>query len=311
MPEGGPLKIALIESIKYAQHSINILTANLNDSHIIEALVQACNRGVYVNIVMEKHRNDFTETKLGAGGKNMTRMTQLVKEVDPSKLSYLNIRWATNPEGSIVKHKEPYGVHGKYACIDSRLVLTGSSPLDMQGTYHSKEADLIFESKDKAEEFNKVLFNYKFESGKDYHTDVYEEVVNRLKQLVVSNTTLQDSLQDCVRQIETSDSREFNKARRLLVNMLPRIKQSGIQVEEFIRTINEEYAIRKVPAVNVEMDTYRHSEGAYPLTLWRQAPPPQTVTSNSGDTLAANTDAEEDYVYVTAESSSSSSHSGI
>ena len=128
--------------------------------------------------------------------------------------------------------------------------------------------------------------------------------MNRLKQLVVSNTTLQDSLQDCVRQIETSDSREFNKARRLLVNMLPRIKQSGIQVEEFIRTINEEYAIRKVPAVNVEMDTYRHSEGAYPLTLWRQAPPPQTVTSNSGDTLAANTDAEEDYVYVTAESSS-------
>ena len=114
----------------------------------------------------------------------MTWMTQLVKRVNPSRLSYLNIRWATNPQGAIVKHKEPYGVHGKYACIDNRLVLTGSSPLDMQATYHSKEADLIFESKDKAEEFNKVLFNDKFESGKDYHTDVYEEIMGRLKQLV-------------------------------------------------------------------------------------------------------------------------------
>ena len=66
MPEGGPLKIALIESIKYAQHSINILTANLNDPHIIEALAQACNRGVYVNIVMEKHRNDFTRNQNGS-----------------------------------------------------------------------------------------------------------------------------------------------------------------------------------------------------------------------------------------------------
>lgn len=265
MSEGGPLKIALIESIKYARYSINILTANLNDPQIIAALVQACNRGVYVNIVMEKHRNDITESKLGAGGKNMTHMTELVKKVNPSRLSYLNIRWATNPQGTIVKHKEPFGVHGKYACIDNRLVLTGSTPLDMQGLYHSKEADFIFDSKDKAEEFNRVLFNDKFESSKDYHTDVYEEVLERLTRLIGLNTALQDSLHDCVRQIETSDIREYNKTRQLLVHMLPIIKQSGIKTEEFIKIINEEYAIRKVPVFTEEMVTYRYSESRYPL----------------------------------------------
>ncbi len=233
---GGPFKIALIKAINIAKYSIKIITPNLNDPDIIDALAKACNRKVYVNIIMAKHHNDFFENKPGAGGKNKSKMAELVDKVSSKNYLYLQIRWATNSKLEIVD-QEPYGVHGKYACIDDRLVLTGSTPLDLQGTYHSKEADVIFEDKDKALECNQVFFYDKFDSGKDYFADIYEEIVSKLKELVNEKESLTQFLVNPIRKIELDNLPAYKKSGQLLKMITPILERYGLkQSLEFIKS---------------------------------------------------------------------------
>ncbi len=181
--EWGPIKISLISLIDKAISSIKIITANINDHDICFHLARACSRGVVVQIVMGKHHNDKSENKYG--GTNLQGMQSLVKMIDDNSMERLQIRWATDSKLELVRTEEKFAIHTKYACIDDKIVVTGSSPLDRQSLYNSREADIIFENPEKAYEFNSKFFTEKFTYGKDY----FEDFIDNFEYVFIQKTS--------------------------------------------------------------------------------------------------------------------------
>lgn len=167
----GPYKIALLQAISEAKQSINIMTSNLNDRDICDALANACTRNVAVNIITGKYHNQSNESWLG--GTNFESMAYLTSKTPLQYHRHLSIRWATNKSGDLVYHGDACAIHAKYVCIDDELVFTGSSPLDKQAMYYSREADIIFLHKATASSYNGKFFNEKFIQGKDYFREAY------------------------------------------------------------------------------------------------------------------------------------------
>jgi len=174
-----PYKIALLEAIANAQLSVHILTSNLNDPTICSALAKACERGIVINIITGKYHNDSSEGLWG--GTNLDSMANLVRQIDIRHQANLHIRWNTTAHGHIVQHGEPCTLHGKYVCIDNELIFTGSSPLDKQGMYYSREADIIFEDPCTAKLFEDKFFVHKFNQGTDYFDDAYRTLLNTIE----------------------------------------------------------------------------------------------------------------------------------
>ncbi|MDF1757360.1 MAG: phosphatidylserine/phosphatidylglycerophosphate/cardiolipin synthase family protein [Legionellaceae bacterium] len=178
----GPLKVALLKAINSSKKSIKIITPNLNDPDVIKALADACDRNVEVQILMSKKFNDDIESMLG--GTNSKSVQTLVKLIDRTKSHNLKVHWSTRKNGEITEKKgESNEVHGKFACFDDRVVITGSTPLDVQGTYYSKEADIIFQDEQTAAQFNEKLFSHAYKSGKDFREHAYQSIQN----IILSN----------------------------------------------------------------------------------------------------------------------------
>lgn len=166
-----PYKIALLEAIRTATASINIMTSNLNDPQICDALANACRNGINVNIVMGKYHNDTSEAYWG--GTNLASVSNIIRQLAKEHLEYLFVRWATNSHGNLVDNCAKFTIHAKYICIDNALIFIGSSPLDYQAMYYSREADLVFEDSKTALQFNEKFFRNKFENGLDCYEDIF------------------------------------------------------------------------------------------------------------------------------------------
>jgi phosphatidylserine/phosphatidylglycerophosphate/cardiolipin synthase-like enzyme len=252
-----PYKIALIEAINNATHSIKIMTPNLNDMDICKAIADACKRKVSVQIALGKYHNHSIEKHWG--GSNIETMAKLIDLLGSSELEYLNIKWATTGKGNLVKHGDHDVLHGKFACIDEKIVFIGSTPLDKQGLQYSHEADLIFEDTVKAAEFTNKMFTEKWMVAKDYYTEICqsivkitEEHIKRLRSAQLSQyssekmfkqrakgVALKNTLQVALDRINDPDVPNHNKPILLLKMLLPILKKhTGREVGK-TRSYNE------------------------------------------------------------------------
>lgn len=176
-----PYKIALLQAIEDAEICIDIMTSNINDPDVCEALAKACNRGVLVSILTGKNLNDSKENWWG--GTNLDALAgKIVSKVLTDKLSCLSIRWATNDTERLVHDGEIYTVHAKYVCIDKLVVFTGSSPLDKQAMYYSREADVIFADAETARLFDSKFFRPNYARFRNYFDDAYFILYNAIEQ---------------------------------------------------------------------------------------------------------------------------------
>lgn len=169
-----PFKLALIHAITHARESIKIITPNLNDPDICEAIVNACKRKVKTSVVIGKHHNDRTEGLWG--GTNFESVTAIMAKLTAEELYYFNVKWATTFDKRVVKHGDTHTIHSKFICIDDELVFIGSSPLDTQAMKYSREADVVFEDKHAAKLFCAKLFNHAFQYNKDFYEDTYYQL---------------------------------------------------------------------------------------------------------------------------------------
>ncbi|VVC74769.1 Cardiolipin synthase B [Aquicella siphonis] len=174
-----PYKIAFLQAIEDAVTCIDIMTSNINDPDICAALAKACNRGIFVNILTGKDLNDSKE--YWWGGTNLYALASIVRQVDTAHLPFLSIRWATNDQNNLVHHGEKFTLHAKYACIDKLVVFAGSSPLDKQAMYYSREADIIFEDADAAAQFDLKFFRPCHAAFRDYFDDAYFILFNAIE----------------------------------------------------------------------------------------------------------------------------------
>lgn len=300
-----PYKIALLEGIISAKKSVKIMSPNLNDPDIARALVQACNRKVNVQIILGKYHNDIAEAFWG--GTNFNTMTSIVNRIDFAHRQFLNIRWATNDKRQIVKHGERYTMHGKYACIDDAIVFVGSTPLDKQGIYFSRESDLIFEDQSQAKLFNKKFFNDQFLLGKDYFLDCFDTLIDELNKHIKQWLSAQDghalqkrkkaalvrnALKNILSKVSNPDIADQDKPMILLQTVLPILEKTIIKYFPFkpksylaIQAIAKKYGLIKTLEKR-ELKISASFNNGY-ATLFSKLPQPQLPTSTLNDPLVS------------------------
>lgn len=223
-----PYKIAIIHAINNACESIKIITPNLNDPEICNAIVNACARQVKVSIVTGKHHNESMERFWG--GTNLEAIAAIMQKLTLDQQRNFNVKWAVTTNKRIVNHGEPYTIHAKFICIDDELVFAGSSPLDTQAMKYSREADIIFEDKHTARLFCSKLFNTAYADNKDYYEDTYYKLFIEIElQLIRIEKSLDnplkidkaEKLREALRSVTTEQGSYHDKLISLLNKTLP------------------------------------------------------------------------------------------
>ena len=166
-----PFKQVLLAGIEQACSTIHLLTPNLNDPEIIQALACAANRGVLVKLVTGKYHNDKSERYFG--GKNLTCINQLSSLISPKNQKYLRVHWAVDPHtGNLVQHGQQHIMHAKFCLIDDQFMYMGSSPLDKQAMQCSREIDTVLPVQPtQARSILEHLFAMPYAMGRDYFVD--------------------------------------------------------------------------------------------------------------------------------------------
>lgn len=168
-----PHTIAVLTMIENAEYQIDIMMPNLNETAIIEALADAYARGVGINIVMGKYHNDSGEGKPFLGGTNRQAIKQFFDALQKRNVQHfdrLNIRWAADNNVIVSEHDVTKCLHAKLVCVDD-VVIMGSSVLDKQSVYHSREGDACIQSPLVADQYRNKIFNPVFFAGIDLFLD--------------------------------------------------------------------------------------------------------------------------------------------
>lgn len=167
-----PFTISVIEAIRNAKHVINVMTPNLNEETVIEALAAANKRGVEINIITGKNHNDKLEGKPFAGGTNQEGIRKLFKAIKGSPFpNRLHVRWATDDSGrNLVTDKHPNSQHARVFMADD-VIFIGSSVLDKQSVYRSRECDVVMQNEAIRQLYLENVFNPFFKKGFDIKND--------------------------------------------------------------------------------------------------------------------------------------------
>ncbi|NUP14466.1 MAG: phosphatidylserine/phosphatidylglycerophosphate/cardiolipin synthase family protein [Polyangiaceae bacterium] len=140
--------LGFLALLNNAQQVIRIHTPNFNVSDILKALKRAIERGVRVEIVLSKNFNEGTERWVG--GTNTWAAAQLLDWAAErqERLNLLFIRWYAHIDspGTAVDDsldaERKFSSHAKYMSIDNVVVVVGSTNMDNQSFFNSREANL-------------------------------------------------------------------------------------------------------------------------------------------------------------------------
>jgi len=112
--------------------------------------------------------NDVSENHMGMGGTNQENITHLFTLTAHNlHQQSLHVHWATDDTGKeIMPHPHINAMHARVTCIDN-LAFIGSSVLDKQSAYHSRECDVIMQSDELCETYLTKVFLPHFNKGKD------------------------------------------------------------------------------------------------------------------------------------------------
>ncbi|GGG05380.1 phospholipase D-like domain-containing protein [Cysteiniphilum litorale] len=172
-----PAKQAMLHLLSRPNEAKTIMTPNLNDSDIIEAIARTVEQGNEVSIYIPKYRNHFGEdlpTMGGSNEKTIKKVTERLKGKIPDKLKIFYTMDGDKNFGS-KERLSGEDIHLKFM-RSGDYVLMGSSNMDKQSTYNSEECDVIFKSKQHAEQYtDQLLTDIKDKSF------LYNDIENNLK----------------------------------------------------------------------------------------------------------------------------------
>ncbi|SOO23215.1 hypothetical protein XFF6991_180326 [Xanthomonas phaseoli pv. phaseoli] len=142
-----PQNSAFLAAVSTAQHTIQIMTPNFNSPALVQALANAANRGVRVEVLLSKGFNDERVKNTIAGGTNKSAASRLSRSV--KKKEFLDVRYFKNP--MMPDNPVPNGnsagngaSHAKFMAVDGALVIVGSSNMDKTSWHFSGEMNLGF-----------------------------------------------------------------------------------------------------------------------------------------------------------------------
>ncbi|KAI5866689.1 hypothetical protein GGS23DRAFT_602946 [Durotheca rogersii] len=160
-----PQDAAWLAAVRRARESVLVQTPTLNAGPLIEALAEACERGVDVYCYVCLGYNDAGELLPFQGGHNegVAHRLHTSPELLSSPAAKARLHWhwyvaadqtAPLPATSIFpapgspSHPAPYrrrSCHVKLLVVDSQVAVVGSGNQDAQSWYHSQEANLLLD----------------------------------------------------------------------------------------------------------------------------------------------------------------------
>ncbi|MBL7481181.1 phospholipase D-like domain-containing protein [Legionella bononiensis] len=174
-----PYKSALLTLLDSSKSSVKIMVNNLNDKDILNALLRCAKRGVQVELLLGRYHGESAEKLPFAGGTNVDSINYLLSKATTSEVrEKLSLRWACQPDGTLVQNMSENSIHAKVVIVDESHVLTGSSLMDKQSS-RSGESDILFKSKKLARQYINEAFDPIFSIARDAHSHNIQKPLTR------------------------------------------------------------------------------------------------------------------------------------
>lgn len=161
------LNQALLNSVRAAKKSIDIITPNLNVEPFRQAIKEAIEAKVKVRIILSKGFLALEQNLPSRGGENLVTVTKLYRALsDFSARGYfcnqLQIRWFSRDGEDAVKGLGTPKSHAKFMVVDGRVTYIGSANMDNQSWVNSREIGLFIDSRSHARQWLKQFFEPSF-----------------------------------------------------------------------------------------------------------------------------------------------------
>lgn len=161
------LNQALLDSVRNAQKTIDIMTPNLNVDAFRLAIKNAVNDKVKVRIILSKGFLSLGESLPSRGGDNLYNTTRLYRSLsDFSARGYfcrqLQVRWYSSDGSDAVKGRHRPASHAKFMVIDGKVTYFGSANMDNQSWVNSREIGLFVDSRAHAQAWLSQVFEPAF-----------------------------------------------------------------------------------------------------------------------------------------------------
>lgn len=153
-----PASQGFLAAMESAQHHIHIMSPNMNDDLVVDALLAAAERGVKVRVILSLGYEDFSESLPFQGGNNSEVVTGLFYDATPKQLANLAVRWYSKNGVDAVRGNAAEASHLKYLSIDDQFYIVGSSNMDTQSWNHSREVNLGIDSASLTPQTDETVF---------------------------------------------------------------------------------------------------------------------------------------------------------
>lgn len=137
-------------ALKLANKEVFIQSPVFNASPVVEAVLEACKRGVTVTLYIGLGFNDFAEGIVPfQGGTNDTVRGRMQAELTScNKQQYLKWHWyvAKDQNAPLRFEKQSRNNHVKFLQVDGQVAVQGSGNMDTQSWFHSQEVNVMVDS---------------------------------------------------------------------------------------------------------------------------------------------------------------------
>ena len=166
-----PQDLGLLAAIGASQRVIRIMSPNLNDDAVKDALLDALARGVTVQLVLSRGFNEKAENLPNQGGGNQANADELYARAlqrvgEDAACERLQIRWYVDPDLGLVDGNGEGAAHLKYTSFDDQLVVVGSTNMDTQSWNFSGEANVAIDDRATTTRYDAEVFTPHFDRAR-------------------------------------------------------------------------------------------------------------------------------------------------
>lgn len=154
-----PQDQAWLAGFKFAKKNVFIQTPTFNATPIVEAALDACRRGILVEIYADLGFNDEGELLPYQGGTNQMVVQSMYPRLSDEHKANLKWYWYTGKDqkSPLNAKDKSRNCHVKLMIVDSHIGMQGNGNQDTQSWFHSQEINVLLDSPLIAKEWREAI----------------------------------------------------------------------------------------------------------------------------------------------------------
>lgn len=143
-----PQDQAWLAAFKFAKKNVFVQTPTFNAVPVVEAALDACRRGILVEIYADLGFNDEGELLPYQGGTNKMVVQSMYGRLAPEHKQYLRWYWYTGKDQKrpLNAKDKSRNCHVKLMIVDGHIGIQGNGNQDTQSWFHSQEINVMLDS---------------------------------------------------------------------------------------------------------------------------------------------------------------------